>query len=73
MEYLTYYIQFFFSGLTIGSIYSLVGLGFALVYNVSKVLNFAQGEFVMMGAMVMIYLVKGLEFAIPLGDYRFTN
>ena len=65
MEYLTYYTQFLFSGLTIGAIYALVGLGFALVYNVSKVLNFAQGEFVMLGAMAMIYLVKGLHLAIP--------
>ncbi len=67
MEYLTYYSQYLFSGLTIGAIYALVGLGFALVYNVSKVLNFAQGEFVMLGAMAMIYLVKGLECGIPLG------
>lgn len=66
MEPLTYYMQFLFSGLTVGAIYALVGLGFALVYNVSKVLNFAQGEFVMLGAMAMIYLVKGLQLAIPL-------
>jgi len=66
MEPLTYYTQFLFSGLTVGAIYALVGLGFALVYNVSKVLNFAQGEFVMLGAMAMIYLVKGLQLAIPL-------
>ena len=66
MESLTYYTQFLFSGLTVGAIYALVGLGFALVYNVSKVLNFAQGEFVMLGAMAMIYLVKSLQLAIPL-------
>jgi branched-chain amino acid transport system permease protein len=66
MEHLTYYTQFFFSGLTVGSIYALVGLGFALVYNVSRVLNFAQGEFVMLGGMAMIYLVKALQLPIPL-------
>ena len=66
METLTYYTQFFFSGLTVGSIYALVGLGFALVYNVSKVLNFAQGEFVMLGGMAMIYLVKALQLPISL-------
>jgi len=69
MESLTYYTQFLFSGLTVGSIYALVGLGFALVYNVSKVLNFAQGEFVMLGAMAMIYLVKGPQLAIPLAFF----
>lgn len=66
MEHLTYYTQFLFSGLTVGSVYALVGLGFALIYNVSKVLNFAQGEFVMLGAMAMIFLVKGPQVYMPL-------
>lgn len=65
MDNLSYYTQFLFSGLTVGAIYALVGLGFALVYNVSKVLNFAQGEFVMLGAMAMIYFTKGLQLTIP--------
>ncbi len=49
-------IQFLISGLTIGSIYALVGLGFSLIYNASDVVNFAQGEFVMIGAMSAIFL-----------------
>ncbi len=46
--------QFLVTGVTIGAVYALVGLGFALIYNASDVVNFAQGEFVMLGAMIAI-------------------
>jgi len=38
----TEFLQFTFSGLTVGAIYALVALGFTLIYNASKVVNFAQ-------------------------------
>ncbi len=50
--------QFLVTGITVGSLYALVGLGFALIYNASDVVNFAQGEFVMLGAMAAIGLVS---------------
>ncbi len=50
------FLQFFFSGLTVGSIYALVALGFTLIYNASDVINFAQGEFVMLGGMSTVFL-----------------
>ena len=43
--------QYLLSGLTVGAIYALVALGFAIIYNASHVINFAQGEFVMIGGM----------------------
>ena len=43
--------QYLLSGITTGAIYALVALGFALIYNASHVINFAQGEFVMIGGM----------------------
>ena len=49
------FLQFLFSGLTIGAIYALVALGFTLIYNASDVVNFAQGEFVMIGGMVTVF------------------
>ena len=51
-------LQFLATGITIGSIYALVGLGFALIYNASDVVNFAQGEFVMLGAMATVALLN---------------
>ncbi len=50
-------LQFLATGVTVGSIYALVGLGFALIYNASDVVNFAQGEFVMLGAMTTVALL----------------
>jgi len=44
-------VQFLLAGLTLGAIYALVALGFAIIYNASHVINFAQGEFVMIGGM----------------------
>jgi branched-chain amino acid transport system permease protein len=50
-------MQFLFSGFTRGSIYGLVGIGFALIYRSSHVINFAQGEFVMLGGMGTVFLL----------------
>jgi branched-chain amino acid transport system permease protein len=44
-------VQYLLAGLTLGAIYALVALGFAIIYNASQVINFAQGEFVMIGGM----------------------
>lgn len=55
---LSEFLQFLFSGITIGAIYALVALGFALIYNASHVINFAQGEFVMIGGMATVFLAK---------------
>ena len=58
--------QFFVSGLTSGSIYALIALGFGIIHNATGIVNFAQGEFVMLGAMTMISLtqVVGLPLLI---------
>lgn len=48
-------LQFLISGLTVGAVYALVALGFTLVYHASDVVNFAQGEFVMLGGMVTVF------------------
>jgi branched-chain amino acid transport system permease protein len=50
------FFQFLMSGLTVGAVYALVALGFTLVYNASDVVNFAQGEFVMLGGMVTVFV-----------------
>lgn len=46
------FLQFLFSGITVGAVYALVALGFTIIYNASDVVNFAQGEFVMLGGMI---------------------
>jgi branched-chain amino acid transport system permease protein len=51
-------LQFLAAGLTSGSIYALVALGFSIVFLASRVINFAQGEFVMIGGMAASSLVS---------------
>ena len=46
--------QFLLSGLTTGSTYALTAIGFSLIHNSTGIVNFAQGEFVMLGGMFMI-------------------
>lgn len=59
--------QFLLTGLTIGAIYALVALGFAIIYNASHVINFAQGEFVMIGGMATVWLIQlGLPLLVAI-------
>jgi branched-chain amino acid transport system permease protein len=48
-------LQYLLSGVTVGAVYALVALGFTLIYNASDVVNFAQGEFVMLGGMITFF------------------
>ncbi|HLF88774.1 MAG TPA: branched-chain amino acid ABC transporter permease [Anaerolineales bacterium] len=47
-------LQFLLSGITVGSIYALIALGFVTIYNVTGIINFAQGEFAVYGAFLAI-------------------
>lgn len=60
---MTELMQFLLSGITVGAVYALVALGFTIIYNASDVVNFAQGEFVMLGGMVTVFAWKA---GIPL-------
>ncbi len=59
---MTDFLQLFFSGLSTGSIYALAALGFTLLWQASSTINFAQGEFVMLPAFMMVLLMaSGLQ------------
>lgn len=61
------FTQYLFTGLTIGSIYALLAIGFVTIYNTTGILNFAQGEFVMIGALTTISLISmGLPMAVAM-------
>jgi branched-chain amino acid transport system permease protein len=48
--------QYLVAGLTYGTIYAVVGVGFNIIYNTTGIINFAQGEFVMLGGMTAVTL-----------------
>ena len=50
-------IQYILSGLSNGAIYALIGFGFAIIHNATGIINFAQGEFVMLGGMLTLFFL----------------
>ena len=64
---LAQFLQFLFSGVTVGATYALAALGFTLIYNASNVINFAQGEFIMLGGMLAVLFTQaGLPLPVAL-------
>ncbi len=59
MEFLSYLIN----GVSLGSIYAIIALGYTMVYGIAKMLNFAHGDVIMVGAYVAFYAIS--RFALP--------
>ena len=61
-----FFMQFLLTGLSMGSIYALVALGFVLIYKSTSILNLAQGEFLMVGAYICLSMTLdfGLNFIV---------
>jgi branched-chain amino acid transport system permease protein len=57
-------LQYFFSGITNGAIYAVIAIGFSMLYSSTELINFAHGEFVMLGALCMVTLYG--TFHLPL-------
>ncbi len=64
-----FFLQLVINGLVIGSIYALVGLGFVIIYKSSSILNFAQGEFLMLGSYVCVavFTATKVPFLVAFG------
>jgi len=60
------FIQFIFIGLQRGSIYAMVAMGYNIIYNSTGVINLAQGEFVVLGGLMMVTLSMMLKLSLPL-------
>ncbi|NOZ49296.1 MAG: branched-chain amino acid ABC transporter permease [Chloroflexi bacterium] len=63
------FLQLTLSGLTNGAVYALAALGFVLIYKSSDVINFAQGEFLLVGAYVAYFMIGQLGLVWPLGVF----
>lgn len=60
-------LQLFVSGLANGCVYGLIALGFVLIYKATEAVNFAQGDFMMLGAFVMISMTNSDHLGLPFG------
>ena len=69
-------LQYVISGATVGSTYGLAALGFTVIYNSTEIINFAQGEFVMLGGMLAVFALRWggipLPLAVPLAVLAVT-
>jgi branched-chain amino acid transport system permease protein len=63
---LTQALQYLLAGLTVGSVYAVVGIGFNVIYNATGIINFAQGEFLMLGGMIAITLQRLLPLPLAI-------
>ena len=59
-------LQYIFSGITNGAIYAVIAVGFSMLYNATELINFAHGEFVMLGALGLVTFWNGLHLPLPL-------
>ena len=57
-------LQYLVAGVTYGAIYAIVAIGFGIVYNATGIINFAQGEFVMLGGMIAVSLQAFLPLPV---------
>ena len=63
------FFQALVAGILDGSIYGLMCVGLGLIFGIMRVINFAQGEFLMLGMYFTLYIVTGLGLAVLLGPY----
>ena len=62
-----YYIQLLLSGVTVGSLYALIAIGYTMVYGILRLINFAHGDIFMMAGFFMVYIATcSLAISIPL-------
>ena len=60
------FISQIFNGLKIGSVYSLVALGYTMVYGIIRLINFAHGDFIMVGSYVLMLTIPAIvAFGLP--------
>ena len=57
-------LQYTLSGLSTGAIYALIGIGFSIIYNATGIINFAQGEFVMLGGLLTLSCLQLLKLPL---------
>lgn len=57
-------VQYILTGLSNGAIYALIGFGFSMIFNATGIINFAQGEFVMLGGMLTVFFLMFFQMPV---------
>ena len=64
-------LDYLIRGLSLGSVYAIIALGYTMVYGIAKMLNFAHGDVIMVGAYVCFFARPGGRGAVHGGVHRF--
>lgn len=67
------FLQYLFAGITYGIIYAIVAIGFNIIYNTTGIINFAQGEFLMLGGMISISLLQVMPLPLAIAAAVLTT
>ncbi len=59
-----YFVQQLINGLTLGSIYGLIAIGYTMVYGIIGMINFAHGDIFMVGAFAALIVIPGTARAV---------
>ena len=62
----TYYIDLLLSGITVGSLYALIAIGYTMVYGILRLINFAHGDIFMMAGFFMVYISASMPMAVAI-------
>ena len=60
---MTLFLSYLINGISLGSVYAIIALGYTMVYGIAKMLNFAHGDVIMIGAYVSFCAMQYLGFA----------
>ena len=66
MHTATYYIDLLLSGITVGSLYALIAIGYTMVYGILRLINFAHGYIFMMAGFFMVYISASMPMAVAI-------
>lgn len=66
MHTATYYIDLLLSGITVGSLYALIAIGYTMVYGILRLINFAHGDIFMMAGFFMVYVSASMPMAVAI-------
>ena len=59
------FISYLISGISLGSVYAIIALGYTMVYGIAKMLNFAHGDIIMVGSYVAFLAINSMGLPVP--------
>ena len=59
------FVSYILNGISLGSVYAIIALGYTMVYGIAKMLNFAHGDIIMVGSYVAFLAINNMGLPVP--------